>query len=49
MKTYLTLLQALILLVIPIVVNVESNVGFDIYGEMVHEYQSLILFTPYNL
>lgn len=40
MKAYITSLYTLILLIIPIVVNVESNVGFDIYVEMVHQNQS---------
>ena len=40
MKVYLTSLYNLILKVIPIVVNVELNVEFDIYGGMVHQNQS---------
>ncbi len=40
MKTYLTSIYALILLLIPVQVNIESYVGFDIYGEMVRQNQS---------
>lgn len=40
MKEYLRLIYTLILALIPFVINVETNVGFDIYGEMVHKNQS---------
>jgi len=40
MKVYLRSIYALILLIIPTLVNVEFNVEVDIYWEMVHQDQS---------